>query len=1420
MDLVESLSGEGEDRMTIELVADYVSDSDTDTNAEQSDVLAGSSIGDASDAVEQPLPLARSASSSPTSHATRLSPRGAAASSLSAEATSVSSAAADGRKDRASKPKKSKRRVQRRPTINTQDSKAHFSTYASGLRENTPERNTISPTISPPAAQAPALDVLQTDVKQQWEQTVEKMASGGPCADPLCQDCRWPRSQSPSINCVTARAECKTIAAKFDEHVQVVYYIHALQHISAITVGAYALLAAVLLMYLVGANRLEFVNTEERDFSVYPAIALVVYSVCIATNALLLVFLWGVQGGCWLKLGEAQIAAVRSKEFQHQQHKQGALAMNGVRKPARFSNLGRRPAKSKLEQMRDNLVSFHSRAYATTRRHMQLFQLMCLLPIMVCTSSCIFFLYVGKFQAQREFLKMYFNNQEEAVVNTTAWMVGEFAECNQTQAEQAWISLPESGGLNLPPNNDELASNLWDAYIGVGSPRNLTKIPDVVLEIAENHVEVATFIFLVGAKLLVLFLMVVHHSGFWYLLAAAFLDDICVLVAGFTSISSGYARELAENSYFWVWLLLYVASSFPMVVSFGFLQRRAVQLFLIMLSTAEDNLRASRPNIVHQCLYVDQTANGKIGAGGSGQVYKGRYAGFEVAVKELFTASLDHRNRRESFKEAEVLSRVRHPNIVTFYGLNITAARFQLCTELCAEGLDRVLDDRHVELGPARIAIIALQIAYGLQYLHSMQLEHKDIKPANILFKEKIGQKTKVTDIHVKIADFGLAKFTPKGVVDEAGIRDPSIQVTGGGSSTVGTIEYMPPEALRLEESRYIEQKLRTYRSGLSTSAKRRLDAALNRNVSSNSLVNRSASLEAMSFRKSVRKSSSGRLERKLGLGRKGSSPSYRTLAQLGVTAGSFRVGAASSKGPIGGGANAESEELPPSLPGVVPFAWDTYSLGALLWELHSRKPPFAYVRSVAYLEIMRQEGSSMQQQAAMRTSLSEGSLHAAALRKTLEHRSEADGGPSRLKTIPAMGKKNDALEVIAESKNSESPASSVSSSISMGSTTAPRSSRSGSFSTAPEEVQGLWNECDTARAEFRRRVAAQIDTNFIDCAGSFSENDEPSDADAMEMLGTFDGSLPPSLRRQGSLRQLCAAPTAFGADQSISAPSLQPIRSTSTVRSTTSSTSRGSSASTTGSNTPIRPSSRESSPRASSGPHTRVRMNTPVASIPDPEMERWIRRLLALNPVARPRAGDLCPFLQQRLRQLSEQYMTQRRSKAMGIGARTTSAGSMSSAANSRNVSVSSDTSQMHWQVASGASPPKSPNARALDIARHIVIPVQENAPLSSDAASSADSDDASTPIMNVLGVSEAQDAHARQCSASDVQQSEDCIEPRANRIHECSSDAGRESDPTPSLIADNQEQMDNIAVSANENEGGALQQQPQLQLQGSTRR
>lgn len=45
-----------------------------------------------------------------------------------------------------------------------------------------------------------------------------------------------------------------------------------------------------------------------------------------------------------------------------------------------------------------------------------------------------------------------------------------------------------------------------------------------------------------------------------------------------------------------------------------------------------------------------------------------------------------------------MLSRVRHPNIVIFYGINITNNVFQLCTELCADSMDRLLSNPSIKL--------------------------------------------------------------------------------------------------------------------------------------------------------------------------------------------------------------------------------------------------------------------------------------------------------------------------------------------------------------------------------------------------------------------------------------------------------------------------------------------------------------------------------------------------------------------------------------------------------------------------------------------------------------------------------------------------------------------------------------------------
>ena len=70
----------------------------------------------------------------------------------------------------------------------------------------------------------------------------------------------------------------------------------------------------------------------------------------------------------------------------------------------------------------------------------------------------------------------------------------------------------------------------------------------MTLEIVENHVEVATFIFMVGGKLMFLFLMVVHHAGFFYLLTAALLNDVINIIVGFLSISPEYVWRESVHS--------------------------------------------------------------------------------------------------------------------------------------------------------------------------------------------------------------------------------------------------------------------------------------------------------------------------------------------------------------------------------------------------------------------------------------------------------------------------------------------------------------------------------------------------------------------------------------------------------------------------------------------------------------------------------------------------------------------------------------------------------------------------------------------------------------------------------------------------------------------------------------------------------
>ncbi len=163
-----------------------------------------------------------------------------------------------------------------------------------------------------------------------------------------------------------------------------------------------------------------------------------------------------------------------------------------------------------------------------------------------------------------------------------------------------------------------------------------------------------------------------------------------------------------------------------------------------------------------------------LGQGSFGAVYKGRWQNIDVAVKSL-TMHLTEKQRKALKREIRVHQELRHPNIVLLYG--ITHPHNQLIIEYCALGSLRMVLDNERQSLPLKLKLeIALGIAKGLAYLHSMNIVHGDIKSPNILLNQ---------DLTPKIADFGFAKQL-------------STDSIGSESAGKGSIRWMAPELFQL----------------------------------------------------------------------------------------------------------------------------------------------------------------------------------------------------------------------------------------------------------------------------------------------------------------------------------------------------------------------------------------------------------------------------------------------------------------------------------------------------------------------------------------------------------------------------------------------------------------------------------------------
>ncbi|CAN4095551.1 unnamed protein product [Withania somnifera] len=169
----------------------------------------------------------------------------------------------------------------------------------------------------------------------------------------------------------------------------------------------------------------------------------------------------------------------------------------------------------------------------------------------------------------------------------------------------------------------------------------------------------------------------------------------------------------------------------------------------------------------------------KIGEGGYGPVFKGKLDHTPVAIKVL---SPDAAQGKKQFQqEVEVLSLIRHPNLVLLLGAcpEYGCLVYELMNNGSLE--DRLFRKGNTPSIPWEIRFkIAAEIATGLLFLHQAKPEplvHRDLKPGNILLDK---------NYVCKISDVGLARLVPPSVADSV----TQYHMT----SAAGTFCYIDPE--------------------------------------------------------------------------------------------------------------------------------------------------------------------------------------------------------------------------------------------------------------------------------------------------------------------------------------------------------------------------------------------------------------------------------------------------------------------------------------------------------------------------------------------------------------------------------------------------------------------------------------------------
>ncbi|BBN18896.1 protein MpPRAF [Marchantia polymorpha subsp. ruderalis] len=185
----------------------------------------------------------------------------------------------------------------------------------------------------------------------------------------------------------------------------------------------------------------------------------------------------------------------------------------------------------------------------------------------------------------------------------------------------------------------------------------------------------------------------------------------------------------------------------------------------------------------------------ELGSGTFGTVYHGKWRGTDVAIKRIKAScfagrpSEQERLIEDFWREACNLGHLHHPNVVAFYGVVADGPGGTLATvtEYMVNGsLKQVLQKKDRTIDRRKRLLIAMDAAFGMEYLHGKNIVHFDLKCENLLVNMR--------DPHrpiCKVGDLGLSKVKHQTMVS-GGVR--------------GTLPWMAPELLNGNSSLVTEK--------------------------------------------------------------------------------------------------------------------------------------------------------------------------------------------------------------------------------------------------------------------------------------------------------------------------------------------------------------------------------------------------------------------------------------------------------------------------------------------------------------------------------------------------------------------------------------------------------------------------------------